>query len=46
MKSQAEIVVNLLIEELAQKIKENAILKADLMIAQEQLRKEQPDEHQ
>lgn len=46
MKSQAELVVNLLIEELAQKIKENAVLKADLMIAQEQLRKEQSDEHQ
>ena len=38
MKSQADLVVNILIEQLAQKIKENAILQADLILANEKLR--------
>ena len=38
MESQANLVVNILTEQLAQKTKENAILQADLMLANEKLR--------
>ena len=39
MESQANLVVNILTEQLAQKIKENAILQADLILANEKIRK-------
>ena len=38
MESQANLVVNILTEQLTQKIKENAILQADLILANEKLR--------
>lgn len=38
METQANLVVNILTEQLAQKIKENAILQADLILANEKLR--------
>lgn len=38
MESQANLVVNILIEQLAQKIKENTILQADLILANEKIR--------
>ena len=38
MESQANLVVNILTEQLAQKIKENAILQADLILANEKIR--------
>ena len=38
MESQANLVVSILIEQLAQKIKENAILQADLILANEKLK--------
>lgn len=38
MQSQADIVVNILTEQLANVVKENAILQADLSLAREKVR--------
>ena len=45
MESQANLVVNILTEQLAQKIKENAILQADLMLANEKIREMEEKEN-
>ena len=45
METQANLVVNILTEQLAQKIKENAILQADLILANEKLREKESKEN-
>ena len=43
--NQAELVVNILTEKLAQKIKENSILQADLILANQKLREMEEKEN-